>query len=83
MYGGKRVPRLDGGVGGPSDKLLGVGDGGPRVRLCGPGDGTPKLISESESSVCAGLCEVSLQRRGLPDTLLLPPLAGWCRECAS
>lgn len=74
---------VDGGVGdGPKDKLLGVGDGGPKLRLWGPGDGMPKLILESESSLRAGLCDVSLHLRGLPDILLLP-LPDWWRECAN
>lgn len=80
-YGGRIVFIDDGGVGEPNDRLFGVGDGGPKVRLCGPGEGTPKLISESESSLWAGLCDVSLHLLGL-DNLLLPP-CGWCRECAS
>jgi len=81
VYGGNIAPMVEGGVGGPSDRLLGVGDGGPSLRLWGPGDGAPKLILESESSLRVGLWDVSLHLRGLPDILLLP-LPDWCRECA-
>lgn len=74
---------LDGGVGGPMDRLLGVGEGDPNVKLGGPTDGTPRLMLESESSLWAtGLCDVSLHLLGLLDILLLPPLCE-CREWAN